>query len=254
MTDNNVVQMKEPPAALRPAQYIEEAIAKGAGIDVIEKLIALQERWDANQAKKAFNAAIAAFKSNPPEILKSVQVGYDSKKGGSHTSYKHEDLAELMSVVDPALAEHGLWVRFKIDSGDKVTVICVVGHSDGYSEEASKLSAAPDTSGSKNHIQAIGSTVTYLQRYTLKAALGLAAAKDDDGRGAGKWVSSAVSDEQADTINKLLLENFSAKAVETFLKMAGAPSVSDIMAVKYDSCIRYLNRQIEAAAAKKAKK
>ena len=165
-----------------PRSLLEKAIASGAGVDVIERLMDMQERWEDNQARKAFNAAIAAFKKAPPAILKNVEVGYAGNRG--RTSYKHEDLSELLAAVDPALAEHGLWVRFRIDSADnKVTVTCVVGHCDGYSESNSTLTAAPDTSGSKNQVQAIGSTVSYLQRYTLKAALGLAAARDDDGRG-----------------------------------------------------------------------
>jgi hypothetical protein len=56
-----------------------------------------------------------------------------------------------------------------------------VSHRDGYSEET-ELSGGNDNSGNKNDIQAVGSTITFLQRYTLKAALGLAATVDDDGR------------------------------------------------------------------------
>ena len=45
------------------------------------------------------------------------------------------------------------------------------------------MSAPADSSGSKNPVQQIGSTMTYLQRYTLIGALGLTTAdKDDDGR------------------------------------------------------------------------
>jgi hypothetical protein len=234
MTDNNVVKMMQ-----SPPQLLEQAIATGAGIEVIERLLGMQERWEATQAKKAFNTAIAAFKANPPEILKTVSVGYGK------TSYKHEDLAELLAAVDPALAAHGLWVRFKVDSANNVvTVICVIGHADGYSEEASKLSAAPDTSGSKNPIQSIGSAVTYLERYTLRAALGLAAAKDDDGLSANGKGSGLITEEQADQINKILLHHKHI-VVEKFLDLAGAPSVSDIMAVKFDAAMGYLRRQIE---------
>jgi hypothetical protein len=125
-----------------------------------------------------------------------------------------------------------------------VTVICVIGHADGYSEEASKLSAAPDTSGSKNPIQSIGSAVTYLERYTLRAALGLAAAKDDDGLSANGKGSGLITEEQADQINKILLHHKHI-VVEKFLDLAGAPSVSDIMAVKFDAAMGYLRRQIE---------
>jgi hypothetical protein len=248
MTDNKVVNIKEQAPVLSPRQYLEEAISKGAGVEVIEKLLGMQERWEAMQAKKAFNNAIAKFKAAPPAILKNVQVGYESRRTGESTSYKHEDLAELLAAVDPALAQYGLWVRFKVSSGDKVTVTCIVGHADGYSEEASTLSSAPDTSGNKNPIQAIGSAVSYLQRYTLKAALGLAAAKDDDGRASGR-VGGVLSPEQADQINKHLLEHPYID-VDKFLKLAGAESVSDIMAVKFDSAMQWLRRQTE----KKGKK
>jgi hypothetical protein len=242
MTENKVTKLREPMAPYQ--SYLHEAIAKGASTEVIEKLLSLQERWEANEARKAFNAAIARFKSNPPPILKTVQVGYDARGGGSRTSYKHEDLAELMAAVDPALAAHGLWARWKIHSGEKVTVTCVIGHTDGYSEEASTLSAAPDASGSKNPIQAIGSAVTYLQRYTLKAALGLAAAKDDDGRSAGRR-TDVLSDEQAAEINKILLEHPKKIDVDKFLHLAGARSVSDIQAVKFNSALRYLKDKLE---------
>jgi hypothetical protein len=239
MTDNVVKMMQSPP------QLLQQAIASGAGIEVIERLLAMQERWEATQARKSFNAAIAAFKSNPPEILKTVTVSF----GGGKTSYKHEDLAELLAAVDPALAAHGLWTRFKVDSTNNVvTVICVIGHADGYSEEASKLSAAPDTSGSKNPIQAIGSAVSYLQRYTLKAALGLAAAKDDDGLGAGKR-GDVITEEQANNISQMLLDHPHIK-VEKFLELASAQSISDIMAVKYPAAMQYLKRNMEKKAAK----
>lgn len=65
-----------------------------------------------------------------------------------------------------------------------MTITCVISHRDSHGEENS-LSAGADHSGEKNAIQAIGSTPTYLQRITLKVALGLAAAEDDDGKAAG---------------------------------------------------------------------
>jgi hypothetical protein len=85
-------------------------------------------------------------------------------------------------------------------------VTCIIAHSAGYSEENS-LSAPFDPSGNKNPLQAIGSAQTYLQRYTLKAALGLAAAKDDDARSV-----STQSDNTDDTG-----EIISPKQVQTLL-------------------------------------
>ena len=110
-SDKAIVEMREEPEptlVVSPRSLLERAISSGAGVDVIERLMDMQERWEATQARKAFNAAIAAFKKSPPAILKNVEVGYGK------TSYKHEDLSEVLAAVDPALAEHGLWVRFKV--------------------------------------------------------------------------------------------------------------------------------------------
>src|SRR5215471_15441547 len=118
VTDNNVRKIHEP-VVLSPPQLLQQALQSGAGMDVIDKLLTAQERWEKMQATKAFNTAIAAFKADTdrPAILKNVEVSFDSR-GGS-TSYKHEDLAALLAAVDPALAKHGLWVRFKVHSGER---------------------------------------------------------------------------------------------------------------------------------------
>ncbi len=79
----------------------------------------------------------------------------------------------------------------------KVRVTCIVSHSAGYSENTT-LEASEDHSGNKNTIQAIGSAATYLQRYTLKLALGLSASTDDDGQGGKKVKSSAQAKRDGD--------------------------------------------------------
>jgi hypothetical protein len=58
-------------------------------------------------------------------------------------------------------------------------VTCHVSHEKGHRESTS-LTGPEDVSGGKNPIQTIGSTVTYLQRYTMVSALGLSTADQDD--------------------------------------------------------------------------
>jgi hypothetical protein len=66
----------------------------------------------------------------------------------------------------------------------RVHVTCIVTHERGHSETVT-MDAPPDSSGKKNSIQQIASATTYLQRYTLLAATGMATkGMDDDGRGA----------------------------------------------------------------------
>jgi hypothetical protein len=188
------------PAAMTPMDMLQTAVTAGAGVEMIDKLMALQERWEANQGRKAFDQAIAAAKAEIPPIFKNRTVDFTSQKGRTH--YKHEDLAEIARTVDPILGKHGLSYRYRTkQDGNRVTVSCVVSHRDGYSEETS-LSAGNDNSGNKNDIQAVGSTITFLQRYTLKAALGLAATVDDDGRKAD--MGETISPEQIKELRDLL--------------------------------------------------
>ena len=173
--------------ALTPMEVLNNAIQNGVTPDTLEKLMGLQERWEANQAKRAFEEAIALAKEELPTITKNRTVGYDSKKADAgRTEYTHEDFAQIDKVVKPILSKHGLSYRFRTASppDQAITVTCIISHRLGHSEENS-LQGPRDTSGSKNPIQAIGSTVTYLQRYTLKAALGLAVEADDDGKSSG---------------------------------------------------------------------
>lgn len=217
-----------PPGELTPMLMLDRAVASGASVETLEKLMGLQERWEANQARKAFDNAIAAAKAEIPVILKSREVDFTSTKGRTH--YRYEDLAGIVRTVDPILAKHGLSCRFRTatDAG-AVTVTCILSHRDGHSQE-NTLSASRDESGNKNSIQAVGSTITYLQRYTLKAALGLAAAADDDGAAADS--GEKVSAEQRDQLIALADEFSVDKAA--FCKWAEVPSLADIRACDFN--------------------
>lgn len=173
------LQVASPPAPMTPLGLVGAALERGADEQVLAHLIGLHERTRHDDARRAFEAALAAAKAEIPVIAKTQlsSVG--------RTSYRHEDMAEIARTIGPILSRHGLAYRFRSRAeGELVTVICVISHREGHSEENS-LSAGADHSGEKNAIQAIGSALTYLQRMTLKAALGLAAAEDDDARAAG---------------------------------------------------------------------
>jgi len=222
--------------AMTPMDMISIAIERGADIDVIEKLLSLQERWERSQARKSFDAAMACAKAEIPVILKNRKVDFVSQKG--RTSYCYEDLAQIAKTVDPILAKYGLSYRFRTTSApnEPVTVACILSHRDGHSEE-NTLPAGRDDGGNKNPIQGIGSTITYLQRYTLKAALGLAASADDDAAAAG--VATPITQEQADTIREMIEATGGDKG--KFLAHIGCTgTVDDIPASKYDRAVAAL--------------
>lgn len=171
----NEIEKVEQVSPLMP--IIQAASTNGeVDADKLMKLLEVNERYEANQARKAFVVAMAAFQKEAPKIVK------DSR--GHNSTYA--SLPAVISAVSPGLSRNGLSYTWTTGQDDKgIMVTCKITHELGHSEKTS-LSAAADTSGSKNSIQALGSTVTYLKRYTLEAALGLAEAdQDDDGAGSG---------------------------------------------------------------------
>jgi hypothetical protein len=184
-----VMQAEEPKhlpvaQAVTPGDLLRLALERGADLDRLEKLMDLQQRFEEGEARKAYVADMAAFKMNPPEIVKDKAVGF-TDKAGNFVGYKHATLGNVTSAIVEALACHGFSHRWDTEQqGANVTVTCVVTHRMGHSERTT-LSAAKDDSGKKNSIQQMASTITYLQRYTLLAATGLAThEQDDDGTGA----------------------------------------------------------------------
>lgn len=236
--------------AMTPMDVLNRAVEKGASVDVMEKLMALQERWERNQARKAFDDAMAAAKADIPVIVKNRQVGFDSKKAGAaRTSYKHEDLGEIARTIDPILARNGLSYRFRTDSpiNAPVSVTCIIAHRDGHTEE-NTLSAGRDDTGNKNSIQMIGSTVTYLQRYTLKAALGLAASADDDGKSAD--IGDAITEAQVSELQRLIMD--ADADIAKFLTVLKVETLADLPAKRFAEAVEALT-QLKARRAARAK-
>lgn len=227
--------------ALTPMDMLDRAVAQGANVETLEKLMALQERWQAAQAKQAFDEAMAAAKAQIPVIFKNRTVDFTSPKG--RTNYRHEDLAGIARTVDPILTAHGLSYRFRTSSlpNEPVTVTCIVSHRLGHSEE-NTLSAGRDDTGNKNSIQQIGSTITYLQRYTLKAALGLSASTDDDGN-ASRVVEATITKEQDDQIKAMIAARSNpTAALEKFLAIFKIESTSDLPAAEFDRAVSALQK------------
>ena len=160
------------PVLLTPDNYIAMAIEKGADIDQLEKLMNLKERYDAGEAKKAFFEAMSEFQSIVPTIKKTSSVKYGT------TDYKFAPLGSIAEQIREPMYKCGLSYRFEQNHEKGIEVRCIVTHVDGHAE-STPMTAQADGSGGKNSIQGIGSTVTYLQRYTLISALGLTTADQD---------------------------------------------------------------------------
>jgi hypothetical protein len=163
--------------ATTPDQLLALAINKDLDIDKLAKLMELQRDYNADLARKAFFSALSDFQIDCPEIRKGKEVSF------GNTKYSYAPLADIDRQIKKTLKDNGLSKRWEIqDSGEDIEVVCIITHVDGHFERTG-MRAKPDGSGSKNPIQARGSAIEYMKRYTLIGALGLTTTDTDiDGR------------------------------------------------------------------------
>jgi hypothetical protein len=194
-----------------PAGMMMAMMGKGASLEQIEKMMELVERHDKREAEKAYNCAFSAFKAEALRVIKNRAVTAGPLSGKSY--------AELFSVVDavtPALSRNGLSTAWKLTKDDKewIEVTCTMKHAAGHSESVS-MGGPPDAGGAKSSIQARASTVSYLQRYTLKAITGVAEGGEDndganDAPSVDDWVSWARNAPNLDTLDVVFKDGAAA--------------------------------------------
>lgn len=166
--------------ATTPDQLLKLAVDKDLDIDKLEKLLAMKERWDKEQAKKDFVAALSRFQEECPELRKTKDVKF---KTDGAVIYSYAPLPDIDRQIKPLLKKHGFTKRWKMfDVAGKIKVVFILTHVGGHSEET-EMEGESDKSGQKSDMQAKGASITFMQRYTLIGGLGLTTADTDiDGR------------------------------------------------------------------------
>lgn len=175
-----VIERDSQAVAMHPmASAMLAALEKNPDPETMRQLLALQREWESDNARRAFSVAMVALKAELPAVInKDAEVDFQSAKG--RTRYKHATLAHVLDVIEPCLTRFGFsvaWLPSTTPAG--VSVTCRLTHAAGHSVETT-LASKTDDSGGKNAIQGIGSSITYLQRYSVLSLLGIATADMPD--------------------------------------------------------------------------
>lgn len=243
------LEISQPRAvAMTPMEMVGRALEMGVSADILKQMMDLRDREEARNAKIAFTKAVALAKAEIKPIIKTREVDY-TPVGKARVNYRHEDLAGIDEQITPILTKYGLSYTYESDNGiDKpITITCVLEHVDGHSTRT-PLSAGADTTGGKNSLQAIASTCTMLERYTLKLALGLSVAHDDDGRKAGQTMEAhgPISTEQRDELIMLISEAGANRS--RFCEYFKIGDVDQLPASQYDRAVKSLAKKKQAAS------
>ena len=235
-----IIKKEEAPVKLlQPNDIAMEILAKGGDLAVLEKLLDMQAKYEANEARKAYHLALSEFKKNPP-IISKVKQGY---------GYKYASWSHIVDKITPELSKHGLSLNHKefeqFDNG-QLKVTCFLTHNLGYSESVSMSGAlekivSREGKNVMNSLQALGGTVSYLKRYTALALLGLEA---DDVDNDAQINTEPISEEEQKVIKDGLVELSIDEA--KFLKYLQVESVEKIFKTDYQKAINMINSKRKA--------
>lgn len=214
---------------------MQTAMQNGADPAYLRELLAVRREWDSDEAKKAFNLAVAEFQRRAPIIAKADLA---------HNKH-FARMDRIWREIRPLVTELGLSVTWQI--AEMRDGLCHVEgqlrHRDGHGERLVMDIPLPDKVAGQNNAQQAGSASTYARRYALCGALGIVTGDDDDGRNAG---TKFVTKEQADELHELLqaCEGLTGFNTPKFWEWAGADTAAGIAAIRYADVQKFLNGKL----------
>ena len=235
-----VIGISEPisaPSEMTAMIHVIERAARDPSVDIekMQRLMDMQERIVQRNAATAYAAALSDMQPDLPVITERGKIDIGRGKPQSYALW--EDINE---TIKPVLAKHGFSLSFRTGQEDgKIIVTGILSHRQGHSERTT-MHLPTDTSGSKNAVQAVGSSTSYGKRYTAAALLNLTSrGEDDDGIAGGS--AGKISAEQLTEIVELADEVGADKIA--FCKYFGVASLADIQAKDFARAVAALNKK-----------
>lgn len=175
-------------------------------------------------------AALVAALADLTVIEKGNTAQIPIKGGGSY-SYSYADLADVVKRTRPILAEHGIVALTPLHHhGADLACSVVLLHESG-----DRIDFGPFPFPHGRDAQATGSMVTYMRRYALVAALGMAAGDDDDGAAAKPRQTQQSSPRHPLRDKVATLGDKGEHAWQRFLEGAGIPDAEADAVLATDS-------------------
>lgn len=187
-TEEPATAQAMPLARLDPQALLEKALQGNAGIETIERLVALAKDLRQRQAMEAWHSAMALFQRDCPPIKRSKQAQIRTRTGAGYT-YTYAPLSEILLKITPVMTNLGLSVGFRVkhETG-RVVATARISHEMGHFEESGDVSMpieAGEGGSGANPAQRVGIASTYAKRYALLAILGISPEDDPDGNHQG---------------------------------------------------------------------
>jgi len=209
-----------------PTDLLALALEKGLDTETLGKFMDLQERYEKNEARKAYAADMVRCQKAMPAVIA------DSPNDQTESFYAK--LGKITAAITPIYTKHGFSISFGEEIAAKegdIRITARVMHKLGHGETFF-YDLAPDLAGikgsvNKTPIHAKASSTTYAQRYLTKMIFNLAIlSEDDDGNAAGGTAPGRITEEQGMELDALVSENgLSHKGIQREFRVAGWPQI-----------------------------
>jgi hypothetical protein len=204
--------------------------------EAFRMIVDLIREEKANGAKEQFQHDLAAFQAECPAV---------PRKGRGHNNKAYARLEDIIDTTRPYLAKYGFSLTHELrQTNDKIAVVAILAHRGGH-ERTCSIELPLDIGGSKNIVQAHGSTTTYGKRMTAGAVMGVSTGdEDDDGKSAA--AAETISDEQVAKLRALIVETNSD--IAKFCAMGGVETIEDIKKGDFASAVKLLEQKRKKGA------
>jgi len=173
-----VVPQNLPSESMNPMALLAQAVQQNLDVEKMGKLMDLQERWEKNQAKKAFDNAMANFQGECP-VIKKEKAGGQTKSG--QVAYYYAPLDAIVSQTKELIEQNGFSYMIKTETLEgKVKVTCIIKHELGHSEESTIEVPLGSQTGVMSNTQVVAAALTFAKRYAFCNAFGILTGDDDD--------------------------------------------------------------------------
>lgn len=240
-------------------------------IDKMERMMQMREREMARRAREEFAIAFAEMIPELPSIDRNGAVTVYSKADREYAAKNFGELPsgarpiqqtayatldDILTAINPVLSQHGFSIRFEhetIPTGDsfRIKTKAILLHRAGHSESAETPPLQQDSSGSKNNVQGVGSSMKYGRRYALMAVLPIASHapqdRDDDGKAAGGTTGpETITPEQIETLRGEIIDTDSD--IPTFLEFFKVAKLDDLPVASFEQAMKMLDEKRRRAA------
>jgi len=218
-----------------PADMIRLAVEGKADLDKLEKLLTLQERWEANEARKVFASSFALAQEQIALVVKT--------KLNPQTGSKYAPLESIIESAKPIYTKEGFSVIFY--EGETTVPECIricadilhtAGHKETYHYDIPLDGVGLKGNPNMTKIHGKSSSTSYGRRYLMCMIWNIPTG-DDDGNAAGKPVEY-INEAQIKQIMDLATETGADRGL--FLTYMQAESVEKILKADFKKAINAL--------------